>query len=120
LTADQLLAGAPAARPGRLMPREQACLLLEEFLKDGPRTGDEVWKYVVENHLAERTVKRAKEELEIVSKRVRLDGERLTYWLLPGQELPAHVPPEAVELDLIELLQRQQRAGVDESVEAWR
>src|SRR5207253_3089150 len=116
LTADQLLAGALGARPERLAPREEASRLLKEFLTDGPRTAREVWEFVVENHLAERTVKRAKEDLEIVSKRVRLDGERFSYWLLPGQELPAHVPPEAVELDLIDLLQKQQRAGLGEAL----
>ena len=55
----------------------------------------------------ERTVKRAKEDLEIVSRTVYLDGKRTSYWLLPSQELPAHIPPEAVEFDLSALLGRQ-------------
>ena len=106
LSADQLLAGAATAGL-KLRPRERATQLLEEFLAGGVRTGDEVWEFMKKNRLAERTVKRAKEDLEIVSRTVYLDGKRTSYWLLPSQELPAHIPPEAVEFDLSALLGRQ-------------
>ena len=105
LSADQLLAGAATAGL-KLRPRERATQLLEEFLAGAVRTGDEVWEFMKKNRLAERTVKRAKEDLEIVSRTVYLDGKRTSYWLLPSQELPAHIPPEAVEFDLSALLGR--------------
>ena len=96
----------PATAGLKLRPRERATQLLEEFLAGGVRTGDEVWEFMKKNRLAERTVKRAKEDLEIVSRTVYLDGKRTSYWLLPSQELPAHIPPEAVEFDLSALLGR--------------
>ena len=32
--------------------------------------------------------------------RVWLEGRLVSYWLLPGQELPASVPPESIPPDL--------------------
>ena len=65
-----------------------------------------VHDFVQEHGLATRTVKRAKEQLDIRSTYVRTDGERQSYWLLPGQQLPAHVPPEAVEPSASEWLKQ--------------
>jgi hypothetical protein len=102
LTADELLVAArPAARP-----RSRACDLLEELLGDGPRTAEEVMALTRERGLAERTVNRAKKDLAIQSLRVCLQGQRSSYWLLPGQKLPDSVPTSAIECDPQELLDR--------------
>jgi hypothetical protein len=104
LTADQLLgARSPVGERGRA--RAQARELLRQFLEERPRTSDEVWAAARENDLAERTVMRAKEELAIRCRRVYLDGQRITYWLLPTQVLPDHIPTSAIEADPDALLE---------------
>jgi hypothetical protein len=40
---------------------------------------------------AERTLFRAKAELRVKARRLRLGGKRVCYWLLPEQELPDEV-----------------------------
>jgi hypothetical protein len=80
--------------------RDRARAFLRDFLQDGPHTSREIWIAAQEQGLSERTLQRAKQELEIRSLRIWADGQRLSYWLLPGQELPARVPPEAIPPDL--------------------
>jgi len=97
-TADQLLAragGAPHA-----FQRDRACDFLTTFLKEAPRTSREVWAAVQEQDLAERTIRRAKDDLEIRSKRIYADGKPLSYWLLPGQTLPDTVIRDQLPSDL--------------------
>jgi hypothetical protein len=104
LTADQLLgARSPAGERGRA--RAQARELLRQFLEERPRTSEEVWATAKEYDLAERTVMRAKEELAIRCRRVYLEGRRITYWLLPNQVLPDHIPTSAIEADPEALLE---------------
>lgn len=110
-SADQLLTEGAALGPAKPRPREQAARLLEEFLSGGPRTSNEVWAFAQQHKLAERTVRRAKDDLHIISRRVYMDGDRISYWLLPAQELPPHIPPEAVEVDFLGLLGRQPGAA---------
>jgi hypothetical protein len=98
-TAAQLLAGVPPNLPRRLTPRERACELLEGFLRDGPRTSRDIWNAALPLGLTERTLERVKQELTIRSVRVCPDGQRLSYWLLPGQELPASAKRFLVDLD---------------------
>jgi hypothetical protein len=97
-TADQLLAaGTPGPTPG---PRERACDFLADLLEEGPRTSRDIWASAQQAGVAERTLQRAKQALGVRSVRVWADGQRLSYWLLPGQQLPERVPPQAVPPDL--------------------
>jgi hypothetical protein len=83
--ADELLARQP---PPRLTPRDRAREFLLGFLQAGPRTSREIWTASLAQRLSEPTLRRAKSDLDIRSRRVWADGRRLSYWLLPGQQLP--------------------------------
>lgn len=98
-TAAQLLAGVPRNPPRRLSPRECAREFLEGFLRDGPRTSRDIWTAALPLGLTERTLERVKQELAIRSVRVYSDGQRLSYWLLPGQEVPESVRRGVLDLD---------------------
>ena len=102
LTADQLLAGPARAEP--VSAYDRARDFLEACLEDGPRTSRAVWQMAQEAGLSERTLRRAKQELNVRSVRVYVDKVLLSYWLWPGQQLPDSVPPEAVPPDLEEWL----------------
>jgi hypothetical protein len=97
-TANQLLAAA-GRTPG-LPARNRAQSFLADFLAAGPRTTREIWEASHTKGLIRRTLHRAKKLLNIRTVPVTLDGRRHTYWLLPGQQLPAHVPAEAAPPDV--------------------
>jgi hypothetical protein len=102
-TADQLLAAAataPRAIPARALARD----FLGYVLGNGPRTSREIWASAQEQGHTKRTLRRAKMDMNIRSVRVWAGGKRLSYWLLPGQQLPKSVPPEARPPDLEEYL----------------
>ncbi len=86
LSADQLLGRTKAGKPP--WQRESACDFLSACLEDGPRTSREIWAEAQEEGLTEMTLRRAREQLKVRSARVWAGGQRLSYWLLPGQELP--------------------------------
>ncbi|HWG41633.1 MAG TPA: AAA family ATPase [Gemmataceae bacterium] len=97
-TAAQLL--APVARsPAPLTPRDRACAFLQSFLREGPRTSRDIWPEAQRQGLTERTLDRAKRELAIRSVRVWAEGRRISYWLLPGQELPESVKGSQLDLN---------------------
>jgi hypothetical protein len=97
-TADRLLAsGAGAAAATE---RGRAGDFLAALLADGPRTSREVWEAAQEQDLSERTIERAKRELAVRSMLVGREATRLSYWLLPGQQLPDTIPPEDAPPDL--------------------
>jgi hypothetical protein len=99
LAADQLLAGGTRALlPARA--RLQAAEAIEALLRDGPRSSRDVWELAQELGLSFRTLERAKGDLGIRSKRVWADGQRLSYWLLEGQDLPADAAPKEDDCDL--------------------
>jgi putative DNA primase/helicase len=103
-TPDQLLAHrSPAAGP-TLNQAERARAFLERALQAGPRTARELWEQAQKEGHSERTLYRAKIELQARSVRVMLEGRRHTYWLRPGQQLPPEIPPEAVPPDLEDYL----------------
>jgi len=77
---------------------------LETVLASDARTSREIWTLAPEQGLADRPIQRAKQALGVRSVRVRLDEKQLSYWLLPRQQMPASVPPEAVPPDLEEWL----------------
>jgi hypothetical protein len=83
-SADDLL-----ARPARTGhgPRDRAAVFLEQFLADGPRAVRDLWDAARKDGLSARTIQRAKEGLDIRCRRVYTDGQPVSYWLLPGQEL---------------------------------
>jgi hypothetical protein len=98
-TAQQLLARKGPVLPS-LRPCDRACDFLADALEEGPRTVRELWPLAQAQGLTERTLQRAKQQLEIRTVRVRVDGKHICYWLLPGQDLPDSVPPDAVPPDL--------------------
>jgi hypothetical protein len=93
-TADELVAAA--ARGSVRRRRERAGELLQEFLAKGPRTSREVWDWARRHGLAERTLNRAKKDVQIRAQLVSEGSQRRTYWLLPLQEVPA---PAAADAD---------------------
>jgi hypothetical protein len=90
-TAEQLVGAAPPAAPQRPRARE----FLAAFLEAGPRTSADIWAAAREQRLTRRTLDRAKRDLKLRSARVWADGQRLSYWLLPHQELPAAVAADS-------------------------
>jgi hypothetical protein len=59
-----------------------------------------IWDSAREQGLSERTLNRAKSELDIRSLRVCEDGKPLSYWLLPDQQLPEAVAEDEAATDL--------------------
>ncbi|HKI31853.1 MAG TPA: AAA family ATPase [Gemmataceae bacterium] len=95
VTADALL-----ARPRRVPatpPRDVARAFLKEVLAGGPLTSQDVWQRVREEGLSVSTVRRAKKELGVFSRWLKVDGGVVSYWLLPGQNLPAEVKPQTLQ-----------------------
>jgi hypothetical protein len=102
-TADALLAGGKRGAPPPTV-RERARDFLAAVLEDGPRTSRDLWALAQEQGLSERTLYRAKEALGVRCQQVVVGGQRTTYWLLRGQELPPEVAPEEAVPDLEEWL----------------
>jgi hypothetical protein len=102
-TASQLLATSSSALP-RPTERDRAKEFLADFLQASPRTSREVWAAAQELDLAERTLNRAKQELEIRSQWQKVDGIPLAFWLLPKQQLPESTPNDPDVPDLEEWL----------------
>jgi hypothetical protein len=69
------------------------------LLCEGPRTSREIWPEALRRGLSERTLERAKQELQVRSVRVWADGQHLSYWLLPGHDLPPEVERFVVDAD---------------------
>ena len=88
--ADALLAAA-ADRPPQPGPIEFAKEFLAEVLKDGPLTSREIWEKAEPLGHSQRTLDRARAPLKIRTRRVHRDRQKISYWLLPHQELPGHV-----------------------------
>jgi hypothetical protein len=95
-TADELLA---RQLPIRVTPRDRARDFLSAFLKAGPRTSRDIWTAALAQRLTDGTLRRAKTELEICSRRVWAAGRRVSYWMLPGQQLPADVGTAVAAMD---------------------
>jgi hypothetical protein len=90
-TADELLAAADR-RPAAAPQRDRACDFLAEFLKGGPRTVREVWAAAQEQGISEHTLRRARKERSVRSRKVWRGEVQTNYWLLPGQTLEGIVP----------------------------
>ncbi len=107
-TADELLSASGRNGP-RLSRRERAADFLTALLEDGPLTSREVWSAARKERLSERTLYRAKRDLDIRCSRVVMDGVPHSYWLLPGQALPDTIAPEDFVPDLEEWLEPLRR-----------
>jgi hypothetical protein len=91
VSADALLTGAALVEPSQ---HDQAATFLQEFLAGGPRTAREIWDAAVKEKHCKRTLRRAKDTLGIRTRRVYDNKRPISYWLLPGQELPAQYAAE--------------------------
>jgi hypothetical protein len=80
-------------------PRDRAKEFLLEFLQDGPRLFKDVWPAAKRAGLTERTLRRARNELEARSIRVFRDGQTHAWWALKGQEAPSPDPGGPPSLD---------------------
>jgi hypothetical protein len=60
-------------------------------LAQGPRNSRDIWAEAQKQGVTEGGLRRARNELEVRSVRVWASGQRLSYWLLPGQQLPESV-----------------------------
>jgi hypothetical protein len=88
VSADELLGGGARKEEN---PRDRAAAFLEQLLAGGPRTAHDIWEAARKAGLSARTVQRAKPGVGIRCRRVQVDGRFVSYWLLPGQELPAEL-----------------------------
>jgi hypothetical protein len=96
-TADALLGGEPAT----VTPRDQAKDFLKAALQDGPRSSRDLWNLAEKEGFTERTLRRAKKDLRVRSEVVAARSRRVSYWLLPGQELPESIKPKPREGDTV-------------------
>jgi hypothetical protein len=97
ITANDIL-GPRVPLPPRALTRQ----LLEDLLADGPLPFPEIaCKIPGTNHSA---LFRARNDLKISSIRVRQNGTIFSYWLLPGQTLPAHILTEDIICDPDDIL----------------
>jgi hypothetical protein len=97
--ADDLM-GTPN-RGRRPVKRREATAFLQEALADGPLKVSDLWERAGREGLGEKTVRDAKDQLDIRSVMVVEDGRRVNYWLLPGQTAPGGEKPEE-EMSLYE------------------
>jgi hypothetical protein len=98
-SADQLLQAA--THPPRLaLALERGKEFLTAFLKEGPQNSRHIWVAAKKQSLCSRTLRKAARELKIVFKKLWANGDRLSYWLLPNQQLPADLQALFVEQDL--------------------
>jgi hypothetical protein len=82
-TATQLL-----ARGSRSLACDRAMQMLEEMLRDGPRTANDLWDAARQQHIGIKTVEQAKSLLNISSSLLYHDGRRHWWWFLPHQGPP--------------------------------
>ena len=82
--------------PPRYRRRLRAEQFLAQVLKDGPRLTRDLWPQARELGLSERTLRRARQDLNVRTARAGVFGpNQPVYWLLPEQDLPADVGPAA-------------------------
>jgi putative DNA primase/helicase len=98
-SADALL--QVTGRPPRVcLALEKAKEFLTTYLKEGSRTSREVWQAARGQRFSRATLCRAREQLGITWKRLWANGSRLSYWLLPGQQLAPDVAAQYAQQDL--------------------
>jgi hypothetical protein len=88
--------------PPLLRPRARARDILEDLLADGPLPYPEIARRAPDTN--ETALFRARHDLKVHSIRVRRNGTVVSYWLLPGQTLPAQVRTEDIICDPDDIL----------------
>lgn len=99
--ADDLLAAA-GRKPCPPSPRARVRDFLYAFLDDGPRPTVEIWPAAKALGLSRATLRRVRKQDRLRRESVLVNNRRLTYWLLPGQQLPpdlAAADPECPSLE---------------------
>lgn len=91
-SADGLLAAA-GRKPYLPCPRERARDFLFALLDDGPRSTLDIWPVAEKLGFSRRTLRRVREKAGMGCESVWTNNRLLTYWLLPGQQLPAELKP---------------------------
>jgi hypothetical protein len=104
VSADALLGGSGRGDEGA---RERAAAFMEQFLAGGPRTSHDIWQAAQKAGLSARTVQRAKPGVGIRCRRVQVEGRFVSYWLLPGQHLPAELAGDDDLSPWLDKLERQ-------------
>lgn len=87
VTAEALLAAPKSEEEKSAL--EEAIDFLREILADGPRPSDEIMKEARKNGIAEKTLRRAKQQLGVEAKRKGIPGGRgkgVWQWHLGGQD----------------------------------
>jgi hypothetical protein len=82
-----------AANPARLRHTLRAVQFLTTLLQAGPRRQQEVLAAARQQGIGQCVLRRAAGALKISYPRVGFAHAHTTYWLLPGQQLPAHLRP---------------------------
>jgi putative DNA primase/helicase len=91
--------------PAPLLMCDQAAVWLSAQLAAGPRTATELYAAAAAACIPERTLERAKSQLRIGSRKVRLKDRSVWYWFDWGAEWPKNAPfkkPDPFELPSIE------------------
>jgi hypothetical protein len=84
-SADDLLGGALRSA-GLTGERFRAKDFLAAVLEDGPRTTRDLWEQAQAQGFSDRTLQRARKELEVQIRRAWENGQFLSYWSLPERE----------------------------------
>ncbi len=93
-TADDL-----TAVPQRVRARDQARNFLLAALADGPRLAREVGRAAHQLGLSDSTMHRAKQELQVSTRRFRVNGRPVYYWVLPTHVIPPQLLPDEDDLE---------------------
>jgi hypothetical protein len=78
----------------------RACQFLKKLLEDGPLGTPAIWEAGKAQGFSERTMRQAKRDLGVRSKRVGNGHEHRAYWSLKDQEPQPGVANEEPEVDL--------------------
>jgi hypothetical protein len=99
LKADELLDAPSNLAAGRLFA-EKARRFLEHFLLPGPRLVRDIWEAGKALGISERSLRSAKEDLELRTVRVGKGREHRAYWRFEHQQFPSDIPADDVPPDL--------------------
>jgi hypothetical protein len=98
--------------------RARACEILSALMKNGPRPARELTRAARQQGISPRTLRRARQDLNVKSQIVGGFHHHRAWWLLPGQELPDGVlSPEMKELQAkLDRLEQEQLAETGRAV----
>jgi hypothetical protein len=95
LSANELLSDKSAKMGRPPLASERAQEQLRVFLREQPRTAQDVQEFTSQRKISRSTLTRVKGALEVRSVPALVDGYRVSYWLLPGQTVAGAIddPP---------------------------